>query len=127
VLQPCFTSKQSSTAYASKLSLPPTPETFDASKVTREIESLADLERYIEALFREERLAELPLSQLKKKLILSYEIVLNVSRLGLLKVSDAIKALSEFYLVSEGNNAYIRPRDRTPSTCIMSPLNSGSL
>lgn len=136
MLQPACVCKANSAAFASRLTRDESttrfePEEpagrFSAGVVTREICSVVEFEEYLEALFQEERLSELPLSQLKKKLISSFEIVLNPSRLGFVKVSDVIKSMKDFDIVSEGNNAFVRRRDESPSTCITvaSPLNSG--
>lgn len=136
LLQPACVCNVNSAAFASRLTRDESarhtnsefpPGRFPTGAVTREILSVIEVEEYVEALFQEEQLVELPLSQLKKKLISSFEIVLNPSRLGYLKVSDVIKSTKDFDIVSEGNNAFIRRRDESPSTCITvaSPLNSG--
>lgn len=124
LLQPISACVMPSTAFACKL-LPPldlTPPSFSKllpeSLVTREISSQAELVEYLHALFVDCQIADLPLSQLKKKLIAEYRIVLNAARLGFTKLSDLLKSIDGFSIVADGNNSYIR-RDLdafTPST-----------
>jgi hypothetical protein len=133
MLQPAVSCKIASTALASRI-LPPLPTSLNRSItpqrktsnpnhiVTDEVSSIMELEMYIDRLFEDFNLCELPLSQLKKRLITEYAIVLNPSRLGCVKISDVVRNLSRFNLVCEGNNAYLRRTEEssswTPSTCV---------
>ena len=139
VLQPAVSCKIASTALAARLlpALPPRnpeksfPVQSGTRLVTDEISSISELEEYLELLFRDSNASELPLSQLKKRLIGDYQIVLNPSRLGFIKISDVVRQLASFRVISSGNNAYIVKHvvdSYTPSTCITEdtdPLNCG--
>lgn len=124
-LMPAVCSKLPSAALAAKL-FPALPIGSSSNKhpsigipITEEISSLAQLEELIERLCRDHDVYELPLSQLKKRLICEYAIVLNPSRLGFVKISDVVRELNNFELFTVGdNNAYLRCR--SPSTCVSS-------
>lgn len=126
LLQPAASCKVPSAALASKLfpSLPIGPcitKNTVTAPISQEIQSLQELEEYLERLCRDSHASELPLSQVKKRLISEYAIVLNPSRLGFVKISDVVRELEYFELFTVGqNNAYLRLMKNcsaTPSTC----------
>jgi hypothetical protein len=124
VLQPALSCRLASAALAARL-LPPLPphqvRPLPQGAVTEEISSICQLEEYLELVFTEGNLSELPLSQLKKKLISQYHIVLNPSRLGFVKISDVVRSLKNFKIITNGNNASLQLKQDeslTPSTCV---------
>ena len=115
LLQPAAACSVPSLAYASKLIQ---QEVFDEDpEICPEIRSVAELTTAIHKLFEKENVCELPLSQLKKKLITHFHMVLNPAGLGFVKLSDLVRSLDSVHLVSEGNNSII-VKMLTPSTGI---------
>ena len=124
LLQPVASCVMPSSAFASKL-LPPPPPTLPIRSsrveiVTREVSSISELGQYIRLLLGEEGVHQLPLSQLKKKMIANFQVVLNPATLGFVKLSEAVKAVAGVRLESEGNNSFLTllgpDEGNTPST-----------
>lgn len=115
LLQPAAACSMPSLAYASKLIQQEVSE--EDPEICREMRSVAELNRAIHKLFEKENVCELPLSQLKKKLISHFRMVLNPAAMGFVKLSDLVRSLDSVHLVSEGNNSII-VKTLTPSTGI---------
>jgi hypothetical protein len=123
LLQPTVSCKLPSSALASRL-LPQCIEPEAGSTdICQEISSYFELKMFVDLLFERENADQMPLSQLKKKMIGSFQRVLNPARLGHVKLSQVLEKLDyPFTVVTIGNNTYLcRDNDRrceplTPST-----------
>ena len=112
LLQPSLCCKALSAALAAKLlaadpaclrTLPRTPVTL----ITREVESVHQLQLLLSQMLAHE--PQIPLSQLKKKLIQEYKIVVNPIKFGHTKLSDLLKQVAHVKLVyGPQNNSYIQ-------------------
>jgi hypothetical protein len=111
LLQPTVCCSTPSAAYASKLIPVEAPRSN-----FRDISSLEELTSCLYELFCLENVIELPLSQLKKRILSNFELVLNPVSLGFVKLSDALKSVVGVEVVTEGNNAIIKLSEFTPST-----------
>ena len=111
LLQPIACCPTPSAAFANKL-LPVKP----ACDTVREVGSLEELSQCIYELFCVEEVVEFPLSQLKKRILCNFQLILNPVSLGFVKLSDALKSIDGVELVVKGNNAIIMLSGFTPST-----------
>ena len=109
LLQPIVSCKLPSSALASRL-LPQLiePPVAGSQDICQEITSFSELKKFLELLFERETGDQIPLSQLKKKMIGSFQRVLNPARLGHVKLSQVLEKLDyPFSVVSIGNNSYL--------------------
>lgn len=87
----------------------------------REVVSFSELSAYLELLFEQEKAEQMPLSQLKKKLIANFQVVLNPARLGHVKLSETLRQVENFTVRVSGNDSFLCKNDYyycplTPST-----------
>jgi hypothetical protein len=113
LLQPAASCMLPCSALASRL-LPPLPSS--PLKECREITSLSELEEMLEMLFEREKVGEMPLSQLKKKMIGVFGVVINPARLGYVKLSELLRGVKNFTVCIFGNESFLRRQLVDPTT-----------
>ena len=98
-----------SAALAAKLigssTFPRTLPKGGAAIITREVDTLDELKEYLYTLLK--TTTSLPLSQLKKKLIDEFQVVLNPIKFGFIKLSDLLEVFEEFFLIQKSESYFI--------------------